>query len=201
MPIEIDEDLVRFEADIRQLKIQYEQYFGGGKKRPPTDVEWRIELIVKRYGDRGAEMNFGQRFRYTNLVQTYTKYREIFRKRLQQFESGASQRHFGAAAKAIERDRAARATTAPSTDPSRNPDVTVAEVKEREPQRTDQLYETFRQAMEQSGQGTDKLSRESFEQFVQQKTEQFRKQQGGRDVEFFVSVEDGKPRLKARIKP
>ena len=54
-----------------QLKIEYEQYFGGGKARPPADTEWRIELVLKRYGDRGGEINFGQRFRSTNLAQTY----------------------------------------------------------------------------------------------------------------------------------
>src|ERR1035441_4608521 len=29
---EIDEDLSVFERDIRQLKIEYEQYFGGGQR-------------------------------------------------------------------------------------------------------------------------------------------------------------------------
>ena len=45
--IEIEEDLSRLERDIRQLKIQYEQYFGGGKKRPPNDVEWRMSRAEK----------------------------------------------------------------------------------------------------------------------------------------------------------
>jgi len=38
-----EEDMNQLEKDIRQLKIEYEQYFGGGKKRPPTELEWRIE--------------------------------------------------------------------------------------------------------------------------------------------------------------
>ncbi|HWX37619.1 MAG TPA: hypothetical protein VNY09_00175, partial [Candidatus Sulfotelmatobacter sp.] len=75
----IDEDLSQLERDIRQLKIEYEQYFGGGKARPPSEIEWRIETLLKRYSDRGAEMNYGHRFRYSNLVQMYTKYREMFR--------------------------------------------------------------------------------------------------------------------------
>src|SRR5579863_6590246 len=101
-----DEDLSRLERDIRQLKIEYEQYFGGGKKRPPADIEWRIEQIIKRYGDRAGEMNYAQRFRYGNLTQTYSKYREIFHKRMQKREEGTVQRHFGAAARAIEAQRA-----------------------------------------------------------------------------------------------
>ncbi len=82
----IDEDLSQLERDIRQLKIEYDMYFGGGRKRPPTEIEWRIELVVKRYGERGGDMKYGQRFRYGNLAQTYAKYKDIFRKRLAQRE-------------------------------------------------------------------------------------------------------------------
>jgi hypothetical protein len=199
MPFEIDEDLVRLEADIRQLKIQYEQYFGGGKKRPPNDVEWRIEQTMKRYGDRGAEMNYSQRFRFTNLTQTYAKYREIFHKRLQMHESGTTHRHFGAAAKAIEAERV-RARRAASSMPAAAADSEPAQEPQQEPERVDQLYEAFREALKQSGEATEALSRDSFEQFLQQKAAQFQEKAGAGEVEFFVSIEEGKPRLKARIK-
>src|SRR5271168_3849825 len=102
----IDEELAQLERDIRQLKIEYDQYFGGGRKRPPTEIEWRIELVVKRYAERGAELKYGQRFRMNNLTQTYAKYKDIFRKKAQNKEEGKIQRHFGAAAKAIEAERA-----------------------------------------------------------------------------------------------
>ena len=102
----IDEELGQLERDIRQLKIEYEMYFGGGRKRPPTEIEWRVELMVKRYAERSGELKYGQRFRYNNLSQTYAKYKDMFRKRLQQREEGKVQRHFGAAAKAIEAERA-----------------------------------------------------------------------------------------------
>src|SRR6202035_4954737 len=113
----IDEELGQLERDIRQLKIEYDQYFGGGRKRPPTEIEWRIETLVKRYSERGGELKFGQRFRYNNLSQTYAKYKDIFRKKLQQKEEGKVQRHFGAAAKAIEAERARAAAAAKPTSP------------------------------------------------------------------------------------
>src|ERR1700692_3885734 len=101
----IDEDLGQLKRDIRQMKIEYEQYFGGGKKRPPSDLEWRIDSLLKRYSDRGAEMKYSQRFRYGNLTQMYSKFREMFRKRMKQKEEGTVQRHFGAAAREIEAGR------------------------------------------------------------------------------------------------
>ena len=102
----IDEDLGQIEKDIRQLKIEYDQYFGGGRKRPPTEIEWRIDLLVKRYNERGGELKSHQRFRFNNLTQTYAKYKDVFRKKTKQKEEGTIQRHFGAAAKEIEAKRA-----------------------------------------------------------------------------------------------
>ena len=101
----IDEELGALERDIRTLKIEYEQYFGGGRSRPPNDTIWRIDQTIKRYAERGADMSYGQRFRYNNLAQTYAKYQDIFRKRMKAKEEGTVQRHFGAAARAIEQER------------------------------------------------------------------------------------------------
>jgi len=194
MPInQTDDELGRLERDIRQLKIEYEQYFGGGRKRPPAEIEWRIEQVIKRYGDRSAEMNYAQRFRYSNLAQTYVKYRDIFHKRMQRREEGTVERHFGAAARAIaaERDRV-QPTEAPV------PAAATSSGSPAESDGVDKLYRAFCEALQSSGEATDKLSRAKFEKFLQQKSEQIRK--SGQQVEFVVSVEGGKPRLKARVK-
>jgi hypothetical protein len=188
-----DEDLSRLERDIRQLKIEFEQYFGGGKKRPPNDIEWRIEQVIKRYGDRAAEMNYGQRFRYGNLTQTYSKYREIFHKRMQKREEGTVQRHFGAAARAIQAERARSGTASPS------PVAVTCSDLERESGKVDELYRAFREALNSSGESVERLSREKFQKFLLQKSEQIRKQRG-EQIEFLVSIENGKARLKARVK-
>jgi hypothetical protein len=194
MPInQTDEDLSRLERDIRQLKIEFEQYFGGGKKRPPSDIEWRIEQVIKRYGDRAAEMNYGQRFRYGNLTQTYSKYREIFHKRMQKREEGTVQRHFGAAARAIQAERSRSGTASPS------PVAVTCSDLERESGKVDELYRAFRQALNTSGESVERLSREKFQKFLLQKSEQIRKQRG-EQIEFLVSIENGKARLKARVK-
>jgi hypothetical protein len=188
-----DEDLSRLERDIRQLKIEFEQYFGGGKKRPPSDIEWRIEQVIKRYGDRAAEMNYGQRFRYGNLTQTYSKYREIFHKRMQKREEGTVQRHFGAAARAIQAERSRSGTASPS------PVAVTCSDLERESGKVDELYRAFREALNSSGESVERLSREKFQKFLLQKSEQIRKQRG-EQIEFLVSIENGKARLKARVK-
>src|SRR5215472_6447069 len=146
----IDEELGSLERDIRQLKIEYDQFFGGGRKRPPNEIEWRIDLICKKYGERSGDMKIGQRFRFNNLTQTYAKYKDIFRKRLKQREEGTVQRHFGAAAKAIEAERAQRLAEAEARYATAvaEPSVfrMVCSEPERESEKVDKLYQAFIEA-------------------------------------------------------
>ena len=197
----IDEELSQMERDIRQLKIEYDQYFGGGRKRPPAEIEWRIDLLVKRYGERGGDMKHGQRFRFSNLTQTYAKYKEIFRKKLQQKEEGKVQRHFGAAAKAIEAERAQkeqleRAATAASGGAFR---ITCSE-PDKETDKIDKLYQAFLQAKEKAGEGTGKLTPESFNEFVRKKTKDLQSQKNCREVEYVIEMANGQVKLKALVK-
>jgi hypothetical protein len=212
----VDEDLNQLEKDIRQLKVEYDIYFGGGRKRPPADTQWRAEQIVKRYSERGADMNNAQRFKFNNLTQTFMKYMEVWRKKLKQKEEGTVQRHFGAAAKAIEAQRvkevdeaeaagkmppAAAAAAVAARRPSR-PAVyeTSCSDPDRESDKVQQLYEKLVEAKRKAGEKTDSLTYENFQEFVRIKTQQLRKQKGVKQVEYAVTIEDGQVRLKARTK-
>jgi hypothetical protein len=202
----IDEELAQMERDIRQLKIEYDMFFGGGRKRPPTEIEWRIELLVKRYGERGGDMKFGQRFRFNNLTQTYAKYKDMFRKRMAQYEEGKVARHFGAAAKAIEAERARAQAAAGQKDPAES---AVAGAKgfrmicsepEKETQKVDQLFEAFVQAKQEAGEETSKVTRAGFNEFVRKKTKDLQTKKNCRDVEYVVETVDGQVKLKALVK-
>jgi len=215
----IDEDLSQLERDIRQLKIEYDMYFGGGRKRPPNEVEWRIELLIKRYSERGGELKFAQRFRFNNLSQTYAKYKDVFRKRLAQREEGKVQRHFGAAAKAIEAERArtqpeisvkeAAVAAAASARPPAPAPASSAESRgfhmvcsepEKEPQKVDQLYDAFLRAKQEAGEETSKLNRAGFNEFVRKTTKDLQAKKNCRDVEYVVETVDGQVKLKALVK-
>lgn len=199
----VDEDLSQLEKDVRQLKIEYEQYFGGGRSRPPTEIEWRIELIVKRYGERGANMNFGQRYRYSGIAQTYARYRDLFRKRMRQVEEGTVVRHFGAAAKAIEAERVARQGAARRAASNGQEAITVAAVTcsnpDRESAEGQKLFMAFRDAKAQAGEDTSHLTKSGFQEFLTRKATELRGKSRSEKIEFTVSVEDGHVKLKARV--
>jgi hypothetical protein len=194
----IDEELGQLERDIRQLKIEYDQYFGGGRKRPPTEIEWRIDLLVKRYAERGGDLKFAQRFRFNNLSQTYAKYKDIFRKRAAQKEEGKIQRHFGAAAKEIEAARLKKEAEEHAHEP-RAFRMTCSE-PEHETEKVAQLYQAFLEAKQLAGEHTGKLSRSSFNEFVLKKTKELQKQKNCKDVEYVVETIGGQVKLKALVK-
>jgi hypothetical protein len=228
----IDEDLNQIERDVRTLKIEYEQFFGGGRSRPPTDTQWRVDTLVRRYAERVAELSSGQRFRYNNLTQTYAKYQDLWRKKLMQKEGGVSLRHFGAAAKAIEAQRSregahrqkvadadAAAVTADSAHhaAAHAADTAAAAAMEHakeardaaafalsfsdpehEKSKVQQLYKKLIEARSAAGDTASAPSLKDFERFVLQKTMDL-KNKGGHEIEYTVSVEAGRVKLKARI--
>lgn len=213
----IDEEIGQIEKDIRRLKIEYEQFFGGGRQRPPTDTQWRLESMMKRYNDRSSEMSFAQRFRFNNLAQTYAKYVDMWRKKTQQKEGAVSQHHFGAAAKAIEAARAQAAGLRTGTESSNVATVTESPVvrassereeatafalslsdPEQEKSKIVQLYQKVVQAHGESGDNAAAPNLQAFERFVRKKTQEL-KDKGGKEVEYSVTVQDGRVRLKARI--
>lgn len=212
-----DEEIAQIEKDMRRLKIEYEQFFGGGRQRPPTDTQWRLESVMRRYNDRSSEMSFAQRFRFNNLAQTYAKYVDMWRKKTQQKEGAVSQHHFGAAAKAIEAARAQAASLRAAAESSSMAGITESAVFRATPEREEaapfalslsdpeqeqskiaQLYEKVVQAHGESGDNAATPNLQAFERFVRKKTQEL-KDKGGKEVEYIVTVQDGRVRLKARI--
>src|SRR3984957_7649262 len=225
----IDEDLGSIERDIRTLKIEYEQYFGGGRSRPPTDTQWRLEVMLKKYSDRAAEFTSGQRFRYSNLTQTYAKYHDMWRKKLAQKETGTSPHHYGAAAKAIEAERARKAAAVKPPEQPVAPAVTAAEhavavahasaeasaraaearpahssfaLALSDPECETEKVETLYQHLVLARTETgEKSGVPSLKDFERfvQKKTQDLKDKGGREIEYTVSIENGHVKLKARV--
>jgi hypothetical protein len=219
----IDDELAQIERDIRTLKIEYEQFFGGGRPRPPSDTQWRVESLIRRYNERGGELSSGQRFRFFNIQQTYAKYQDMWRKKLMQKEGAITQHHFGAAAKAIEAERARQAalkqqqappvpaapaghgvavahSPAASHEPPQPAPVYAASIAdpEHEHGKIQQLYNKLIEARKEAGEKSSAPTLNDFERFVMQKTQDL-KEKGGHEVEYTVSIEGGRVKLKARI--
>ena len=83
----IDEELNLLDQQLRRLKIEYEVYFNNPKKRPPTDVEWKVLSLLRKFSD-GARISFSQRFRYNEMAQRYAVQSDLWRKKSRIREEG-----------------------------------------------------------------------------------------------------------------
>src|ERR1700732_2522083 len=88
IPVTIDEELNVLDSQLRRLKIEYEIFFSNPNKRPPTDVEWKVLSLLRKFSDGGGRMNFSQRFRYNEMAQRYAIYSDLWRKKSRIREEG-----------------------------------------------------------------------------------------------------------------
>lgn len=194
----IDEELNQLDDNIRRLKIEYDIFFGGGSKKPPADLEWRVQSALKKYSD-GRRMNFGQRFKFSAIQQKYAVYNSLWQQKLRIKEEGY--RRPQDALLAIQgvrqfEDDALEPIDITETEPFR---VACSDV-DAESHKIRALYNAMVEAGKQSNAKGPAGSFESFQKFVKQKTEQLRKNYGAAAVEYAVEVENGQVRLKAKAK-
>lgn len=206
-----DEELAVLETQLRRLKIEYEMFFSNPTKRPPTDVEWKVLSMLRKFSD-GGRMNFSQRYRYNEMAQRYAIYSDLWRKKSRIREEGY--RRPQDALLSVQGVR----TTEEELKPHHNPvygvshaaaaaaagaatsqAFTLHSVDQAEREQVERLYNTLVAAKKKAGENVTG-SIDSFTTFVQKKTEQIRKQYKCDNVEYSVEIANGHVKLKAKAK-
>jgi hypothetical protein len=208
-PVTTDEELNVLDTQLRRLKIEYEIYFSNPSKKPPTDIEWKVLALLRKFSD-GGRMNFSQRYRYNEMAQRYAIYSDLWRKKSRIREEGYRRPQDALLSvqgvrtseedlkpqhpKAYGVSRAAAAAVAPSS-----PHYTLHSVDQTEREQVERLYNTLVAAKKKAGESVTG-SIDSFTMFVQKKTEQIRKQYHCDSVEYSVELAEGHVKLKAKAK-
>ena len=204
-----DEELTLLDSQLRRLKIEYEIFFSNPTKRPPTDIEWKVLALLRKFSD-GGRMNFSQRYRYNEMAQRYAIYSDLWRKKVRIREEGYrrpqdallsvqgvrtdEEEHKPHHHHAYGVGHAASAASAPASQP-----FTLHNVDQNEREQVERLYNTLVAAKKKAGENvTGNI--DSFTTFVQKKTEQIRKQYKCDNVEYSVELTDGGVKLKAKAK-
>jgi len=201
----VDEELSLLENSIRQLKIEYDVYFGGGSKKPPADTEWRVNSLLKKFSD-GKGMNFSQRFRYNTLQQKFALYNSLWQQKLKIKEEGYRRPQdavLGIAGMRIDEQQAAAEALAKKRQGSEDEGAfrTALSDVNTDQDALKKLYDAMIAARSKAGDANAKAaSIDSFKAFVAKKTEQIRKDYGCHAVEYSVEMEDGQVKLKAKAK-
>jgi len=212
--VSVSDDLDAIEKAIRQLQIEWDKFFSGVEKKPPSDLQSRLQQLVRKYAY--AELtNNTERFRYQSLTSRLTTFTELWNKRMRAREEG---RDAGVHLTHQQRMQAQKMHElygpAPSVDdlaaamgklaggrPSRTAErpqkseVRVADATDKAAIRS--LYDQFVAARQTAGESAA-LKIESFEKLIGQQTSKIRSSTQAAAVEFRVEVKDGKASLKAK---
>jgi hypothetical protein len=210
--VTLDEELTLLESQLRRLKIEYEVYFSNPSKKPPTDIEWKVLSLLRKFSD-GGRMSFQQRFRYNEMAQRYAIYSDLWRKKGRIREEGyrrpqdallsvqgvrPTEEHEPAHRPAYGLSHAA-AAAANCAQSNEGPLTVQCSDARAEHDQVEKLYKALTEAKKKAGESvTGNI--ESFASFVQKKTDQIRKQHGCQSVEYTVETQDGQVRLKAKAK-
>ena len=205
-----DEELNVLETQLRRLKIEYEVFFSNPTKRPPTDIEWKVLSLLRKFSD-GGRMSFSQRFRYNEMAQRYAIYSDLWRKKSRIREEGYRRPQDALLAvqgvrPEVEEHKPhhnpvyglSHAATAAAPAPATSQPFTMHE-SEAGREQVERLYNTLVAAKKKAGENVSG-SLDSFSVFVQKKTAEIRKQYGCQDVEFSVELAGGQVKLKAKAK-
>jgi len=210
--VTIDEELGVLDSQLRRLKIEYEIYFSNPTKKPPTDIEWKVLSLLRKFSD-GGRMSFTQRYRYNEMAQRYAIYSDLWRKKSRIREEGYRRPQDALLSIQGLRDQerqpehkvygvsAAAMATAGATAgaPEEKPfSVQCSDVRAERDQ-VQKLYHALTEAKRIAGENVSG-NLDSFSAFVQKKTDQIRKEHGCHSVEYSVEVHDGHVKLKAKAK-
>ena len=201
-----DEELTLLETNLRRLKIEYEVYFSNPTKKPPTDIEWKVLSLLRKFSD-GGRMSFSQRFRYNELAQRYAIYSDLWRKKTRIREEGYRRPQDAILSVQGVRPEDEHEGHHPvygvghAGGDRKEPFMVQCSDATKEQDKVKLLYQALVEAKKKNGESVaDSASLDSFATFVKKKTDQIRKQSGCVAVEYSVEMQDGHVKLKAKAK-
>jgi hypothetical protein len=204
--VTIDEELNVLDHHLRRLKIEYEIFFNNPAKRPPTEIEWKVTNLLRKFSD-GGRMSFPQRYRYNEMAQRYAIHSDLWRKKMRIREEG-----YRRPQDAILSVQGVRPT--PEHESKHHPvygishhhkataddkPFSVQYSDDSERTKVESLYKALTEAKQKSGEKVSG-SLDSFAAFVKKKTAEIRKQHKCDTVVYSVETQGGQVKLKAKAK-
>lgn len=178
------EDMAKFQRYFKMLEREYEQFFSGALNKPPWDTLRVVDDIVKTYA-RNPPRNLSEQSIFAMHQAKYNTYTEMWNRRLRLKEEG---RLPGGPEM-----KSRRSASPPPPEPASRPSSEGRDSLRK-------VFDSYVAAKQKAGEGTGKLNYESFRRTLEKQAEQLRSSRGFKDVNFGVSVKDGKVSVVARPK-
>ena len=174
---ESKEMLDRLEADLVALKHEYDLFFNGKRRAEPMKERKELEtkLLV---GSRRAIVGNASQLRFNNLSGRYWTYANLWTRTVRDLEEGRMHRDTGGSV---------RRTSVERTEPVDREHI-------------DRATEALLEARRSCGLGGDPADVPSLRETLYARALEISASGGGKKVEFVVSVEGGKPKVKAVLR-
>ena len=194
----VDEELNLMESHLRRLKIEYEVFFSNPQKKPPSDLEWKVVTLMRKFSD-GNRLSFNQRFRYNAMAQRYAIYSDLWRKKSRIREEGyrRPQDAILSVQGVREEEHEQKHKVYGVGHREDQPFMVQCSDATSEADKVEKLYNALSEAKKKNGESVSG-SLDSFKSFVHKKTQELRKQHKCEKVEYAVEVQDGKVKLRAK---
>lgn len=174
---DLKELLDRIEADIAEVKRQYDLFFQGVRRQEPAETRREVEETVRRMGQRKIT-NSNDQFRFNNLQSRFYSFSNLWTRTVRDLEEGR-----------LVRDRSGILLRVAA--PARSP---------VDPAHLERVLRDLLAARRACGlsaeEGDISLARET----LLTRAREIAGNSGSRRVEFRVSVEEGKPKVKALVR-
>ncbi len=191
---ELEQDIADLERLLRSLEKEYELFFAGQRRSEPSDVEAKIQAIIRTWS-RGAIQNNTLAFRLNTVMARYNSLKTVWSRRVREREEGRGAP--GPARVASRQARAAAGRPAPRPAAGREAQY-VAVDPAHEPRRMQRLYETYRTLREQQGESVERLRAEGFQKTLSDRVAKIKAQYGCDAVLIRVVADGGRTRIVAR---
>jgi len=179
-PPSFGEALDHLNRDLQQLRIDFERFFNGSLLAPPDELRGRILAQLRNL--RGVNMTSAvDSFRLGDLEARFNSYNELFNRRLRDREEG--------------RLPGVRHAPPPAPVARRFDPVQGILFGDRvDPEAAEALY----QGLAAAPGGAPGFDLDSFQTYLSRQVAAIRDKTGCAEVQFRLSPEDGKLKLKAR---
>lgn len=173
------EDMAKLQRFMKLLEREYEQWFSGALPKPPWETKKIVDDIVKKY-NRNMPRSLQEQYIFQMHQAKYNTYTEMWNRRMRLKEEG--------------RLPTGREERAKRVVPEKPPAGANKEDAFRK------VFDTYLEAKKKAGQGTTKINYDNFRKALEKQANQLRDQGGYRNVNFGVSIKNGRVSVVARPK-
>jgi len=183
---DIQKDLQTLTAGLKQLEVEYNQFFAGRLPRPPWETRKRVEALVKKW-DRGYIQAAADRFQFETLQRRFQTFVDLWDRGLRAREEGRPGPFAMPPPKEIQPPKPAQKIV----------HVTAFQDPMREIDKLHSLYDSLMDARREIGEDVVPFHR--FAALVKDQVSKAR-EGGAEEVAFRVAMVEGKVSFTARPK-